>query len=127
MSAREIARADINEQERTLEIEWDDGHLSIYPLKLLRSECPCASCRTIREEGRNNPFRVIGPNERPPNFDLEDVEPVGRYGMRIHWGDGHAAGIYTFDYLREICPCEACRAARQGDQAPFVHGIYIPP
>jgi DUF971 family protein len=46
--------------------------------------------------------------------------------MRIHWGDGHQAGIYTFEYLRQLCPCETCRAQRPTDDTPYVHGIYIP-
>lgn len=123
----QIRSADLNEARQALEIEWGDGHRSALPLKLLRAECPCASCRTAREESRVNPFRVLGPNERPPSSELSDVEPVGRYALRFIWKDGHQAGLYTYEYLREICPCEACGAARQAGDAPFVHGIFIPP
>lgn len=123
--ALRIARADINDERQAMEIAWGDGHESEYPLKYLRGECPCASCRTEREEARSNPFRVLGANARPPSSEIVDIEPVGRYGMKLVWKDGHSAGIYTFEYLREICPCEACRAARK-EQGPFVHGIYIP-
>jgi len=28
-----------------LEIEWDDGRRSVYPLAGLRAACPCAECR----------------------------------------------------------------------------------
>ncbi len=44
--------------------------------------------------------------------DAVSVEPVGRYGISIHWSDGHATGIYRFDFLREICPCEVCTAEK---------------
>lgn len=37
-----------------------------------------------------------------------NVEPVGSYGIKIYWSDGHSAGIYTFDHLRKICPCGDC-------------------
>ncbi len=124
--ALDILQADVNDERQTLEIGWGDGHPSVYPLKYLRAECPCASCRTEREEARSNPFRVIGPNQRPPSTEIADVEPVGRYGMRIVWSDGHGTGIYTFEYLREICPCDSCKAARTGGDVPYVHGIYIP-
>jgi DUF971 family protein len=124
--AFKIRKADINDERQALEILWGDGHESAFPLPYLRSECPCAGCRTAREEVRSNPFRVIGANERPPSSEVADVEAVGRYGMKITWKDGHSTGIYTFEYLREICPCEACRAARKGEEAPYVHGIYIP-
>jgi len=29
---------------------------------------------------------------------------VGRYGIKIRWADGHDAGIYTFEMLREFTP-----------------------
>ncbi|MEE9472964.1 MAG: gamma-butyrobetaine hydroxylase-like domain-containing protein, partial [Acidimicrobiia bacterium] len=30
------------------------------------------------------------------------------YAVSIHWSDGHASGIYRFEFLRQICPCEQC-------------------
>lgn len=37
----------------------------------------------------------------------EDVHPtaihyVGRYALQFVWSDGHATGIYPWDYLRRI-------------------------
>ncbi|MFI5304933.1 MAG: hypothetical protein ACHQYP_09090 [Nitrospiria bacterium] len=26
----------------------------------------------------------------------------------MFWSDGHSTGIYSFDLLRKICPCESC-------------------
>ncbi|NUM89681.1 MAG: DUF971 domain-containing protein, partial [Bdellovibrionales bacterium] len=28
--------------------------------------------------------------------------PVGRYGVNLVWTDGHATGIFTYKYLREL-------------------------
>ncbi|MEL6182606.1 MAG: gamma-butyrobetaine hydroxylase-like domain-containing protein, partial [Myxococcota bacterium] len=39
---------------------------------------------------------------------LEHAEPVGNYGMKLFWGDGHDTGIYDFEELRNICPCTTC-------------------
>ena len=122
-AATTIAEADLNDAAQALEIRWEDGHSSAYPLKHLRAECPCAQCRTDREEARGNPLRVLG---HVPSAEVTNVEAVGRYGIRFTWGDRHDAGIYTFEYLREICPCESCRGARPADAEPFVHGIFIP-
>jgi DUF971 family protein len=41
------------------------------------------------------------------------VEPVGKYAIRFTWNDGHEHGIYSWDYLREVCPCEQCKMARE--------------
>jgi DUF971 family protein len=44
---------------------------------------------------------------------------VGRYAIRFHWSDGHSTGIYTFEQLRELCPCPICAGnAEAGAVAP---------
>ena len=40
------------------------------------------------------------------------ITPVGNYGISISWSDSHATGIYRFEFLRDICPCEACSGER---------------
>jgi DUF971 family protein len=41
-----------------------------------------------------------------------EVAKVGNYAIRFAWNDGHEHGIYSWDYLREWCPCEQCRDVR---------------
>ena len=109
MTPVDIKKADA----RTLQIEWDDGHVSRYPLEFLRRECPCASCAEARRAPAKpaaNPLRVLQPHEIvSSNVALRQAEVVGRYALQFHWSDGHAEGIYTFDFLRELCQCEGCR------------------
>ena len=38
------------------------------------------------------------------------VEPSGSIGLRLTWDDGHNTGIYTWERLRAMCPCDACLA-----------------
>ncbi len=123
-AATEIKAADLNEERQSLEVAWGDGHASSYPLKYLRSECPCATCRAERQAAQDNPLHVL--KGGLPSAELRNVEPVGRYGIRLVWADGHATGIYTFEYLRRLCPCDTCKAARTEPHIPYVHGIYIP-
>ena len=40
------------------------------------------------------------------------VEKTAGTGVEIDWNDGHNTGIYSFDYLRKVCPCEACKEVR---------------
>ncbi|MGD0921583.1 MAG: DUF971 domain-containing protein [Terriglobia bacterium] len=94
-----------------LTIEWSDGHLSVYPYRYLRDKCPCANCSELgaRTPAADNPFPMLGAKPLTP----EHAELVGRYALQIYWTDGHSAGIYSFEYLREICPCPDCTAKRK--------------
>ena len=88
-----------------IKIVWADGHESQYPLEHLRQSCPCATCHsTAKSPDPVSPFPMFKPAAR-----LTDAESVGRYAVRLLWADGHSAGIYSFDHLRDICPCAECR------------------
>jgi len=105
-------------KDEKLEIEWQDGRRSVYPLSLLRTMCPCAACKVVREEsGGAAPSSIkkhaggkLGLSILPGNFAdplrVLSAELVGNYALRIDWSDKHGSGIYSFRYLREIAPPE---------------------
>ncbi|HEU4401913.1 MAG TPA: DUF971 domain-containing protein [Candidatus Polarisedimenticolia bacterium] len=86
-----------------LSILWDDGHRAAYPARHLRLACKCALCE---DEWSSAPR--IDPAGVPADIVVSETRPVGRYGLAIHFSDGHATGIFTFNRLRELCRCEAC-------------------
>ena len=45
---------------------------------------------------------------RPPLAPTR-LDPVGYYAYKITWNDGHDAGLYTLEALRELCQCPACQ------------------
>jgi DUF971 family protein len=98
-----------------VKIDWRDGHHSEYSLAYLRDSCPCASCTGAhgtppqKTQLSTNPFEMY-----KPALKMASAEPVGNYAVRIAWNDGHNSGIFSFDYLREICPCEVCRNGPPG-------------
>ena len=89
--------------ERTLAIRWQDGHESQYPCDYLRKLCHCAAC--VDEWSGQ---RRLDPEQIKNDIHPLHIQGVGRYGIKIDWSDGHNTGIYTFKYLREICPCLIC-------------------
>ncbi|MBI5021634.1 MAG: DUF971 domain-containing protein [Ignavibacteriales bacterium] len=95
-----------------IEIEWDDTHQSKFTLKQLRDICPCAGC-----QGEDILLHHIPPvkkNELPEQYHLSGIKQVGSYAVQMTWGDGHNAGIYTWEYLADNCPCELCSDKRFG-------------
>ena len=103
--------------EKRLEIHWDDGHIGVYELTYLRENCPCANCEESRkhpEKTTRSGLRVLSNNEiLSSNSRLLSADVVGRHGIKFVWADGHDDGIYTFDYLRQLCQCELCSAAKK--------------
>lgn len=96
--------------QNKLNIVWDDGHESVYAMDMLRKRCPCASCRTARETKHRNQLRVLSPSEvLPENIEIKEAEIVGRYALQFRWSDDHREGIYSFDFLRQLCQCDQCR------------------
>ena len=93
-------------------IDWADRHHSHFTLQYLRDRCPCATCTTARQQSHGSadpamPFQMF-----KKTLKMEGVEPVGRYALQFKWNDGHSSGIYSFELLREICPCDECRSAK---------------
>lgn len=98
-------------KEQNLSIKWDDGHISIYPFSLLRNACPCASCRGGHDQMTRLPDESVfsQPLVDSSATRLTDIQAVGSYAITLAWEDGHDYGIYTWEYLRALCPCPICR------------------
>ncbi len=86
----------------TLELDWADGHETTYETVALRWLCPCAFCRG--EAGMPG-WLDSAPTLTAEQTRLVDVQLVGNYAIGPTWGDGHHTGYYTFDLLRDHCPC----------------------
>ena len=102
-------------KSKGIKIDWQDGHRSEYPLAYLRDECPCASCTGAHgTEPQKTNYSAAAPKDPfqmyKPVLKMLHVEEVGSYAIRIDWNDGHNTGIYSFDHLRQICPCYICKA-----------------
>jgi DUF971 family protein len=92
---------DIQPIGQDLAIKWEDGSESFIPLDQLRRHCPCAGCKgevDIMGNLYQNPARPLTPEA----FQLRHVVRVGGYAIQPVWEDGHATGIFAFDYLKRI-------------------------
>jgi DUF971 family protein len=93
-----------------IQIEWDsEGHVGVYDARMLRLACQCAACR---DEISGVP--TLDEGRVPKEIRALDLALVGAYAVHFSWSDGHGTGIYPWEYLRDICPCPRCAAARSG-------------
>jgi DUF971 family protein len=88
---------------RALAIDWNDGHSSLYDVRALRLNCPCAQC-VDEMTGKKTLNEAAIPADVKPVV----INPVGRYAIHFDWTDGHRTGIYTYEHLRKLCPCPEC-------------------
>jgi DUF971 family protein len=98
---------------REITVRWDDDHVSVYPIKYLRSECSCATC--VNEL---TGARMLDPRTVAEDITVTKAEHVGRYGVKFIFSDRHDDGIYTWERLRQLCPCDECEAGRKASDLP---------
>ena len=90
-----------------LVIDWPGGQTCRYPLPQLREACPCVECRGGHENmGRaGDPADLLTLRLTPArSYVVENVSLVGNYALQFFWDDGHHTGIYTWEYLKHLCP-----------------------
>ena len=99
-----------------VDITWSDGHASHYDFAYLREECPCATCNDERNKKQDMGAKAAGGAFNPlpmykPKAKAQAAQAMGNYAIHIDFSDGHSTGIYSYEHLRQICPCEECRKA----------------
>lgn len=95
----------LNKQKGFLEITWMDDHVCQYPLSHLREACPCVECRGGHQfmglEFAPDDILKLTPAR---SYEVMELNPIGHYAIQPVWDDGHSTGIYSWEYLRLICP-----------------------
>jgi len=92
---------DVSNSEQLFKVEWGDGHITELSLFGLRKNCPCVSCRGGHSEmGKYEPelFKV----EPTRKYEILKAEPVGNHALKITWDDGHNAGMYRWQLIRDM-------------------------
>jgi len=78
-----------------LEIQFDDGSVFLLPSEYLRVYTPSAEAvgHALGQE-----VLQIGKQR----VRIQELIPVGQYGIRPVFSDGHDSGIYTWDFLYKL-------------------------
>jgi len=98
-------------EERRVRLVWSDEHAADYDYDYLRGYCPCAACQGHAPSSWTF-VDVVEPK-------VTKIEEVGNYAVCIGWSDDHSTGIYSWEILRQLCPCGECQG-EQGDEHAMV-------
>ena len=85
----------LHQKSRVLEVAFDDGRSFRLPYEYLRVYSPSAE---VRGHGPGQEVLQVGKRD----IEIRHVEPVGSYAIQPTFSDGHATGIYSWDYLYQL-------------------------
>jgi DUF971 family protein len=85
----------LHRQSRILEVGFEDGSRFELPCELLRVYSPSAE---VRGHGPGQEILQIGKEQ----VNIDAIEPIGGYAVRLRFSDGHATGIYTWELLHNL-------------------------
>ena len=85
----------LRQKSRVLEIAFSDGRTFSLSYEFLRVFSPSAEVR-----GHGPGQEVLQTGKR--DVDVVSLDPVGSYAVQPTFSDGHATGIFSWDYLYSL-------------------------
>jgi DUF971 family protein len=85
----------IHQHSRVLDIAFSNGQQFRIPFELMRVFSPSAE---VQGHGPGQETLQTGKRD----VGIIQVEPVGNYGIRPTFSDGHDSGIFTWTYLHHL-------------------------
>jgi len=85
----------IHQKSKLFDIAFDDGAAFSIPFELMRVYSPSAA---VQGHGPGQETLQLGKRD----VGITGVEPVGNYGVKPLFSDGHESGIFTWDYLYKL-------------------------
>lgn len=85
----------LHKKSRLLSISFDDGKSFELSCEYLRVHSPSAE---VMGHGPGQEVLQTGKE----NVTIVDIEQLGHYAIKLHFDDGHATGLYTWNYLYEL-------------------------
>lgn len=85
----------VHQQSRVLEVAFDDGARFRIPFELMRVYSPSAE---VMGHGPGQEALQTGKRD----VLITNLEAVGHYAVRPEFSDGHASGLFAWDYLYKL-------------------------
>ncbi len=83
-------------RSRCLELTYSEAEKYQLSYEFLRVLSPSAE---VRGHGPNSAVLQTGKKD----VFISNIEPSGNYAIKITYSDGHDSGLYTWDYLYDLC------------------------
>lgn len=85
----------LHQKSRLLELAYENGERYTLDFEYLRVFTPSAEAR-----GHGPGQETLQTGKR--DVDIERIEPVGTYAVRLVFSDGHDSGLYSWDLLYNL-------------------------
>jgi len=85
----------LHRKSRVLELVYDSQHSHELSCEYLRVFSPSAE---VRGHGPGQEVLQVGKE----NVNIDRIEPVGHYAVKLVFDDGHDSGIYDWNFLYEL-------------------------
>jgi DUF971 family protein len=85
----------LHAKSKMLEVLFDDIPALTISFELMRVYSPSAE---VQGHSPDQAVLQIGKSD----VDITSIEPVGSYGIKPTFSDGHCSGIFTWTYLRKL-------------------------
>lgn len=85
----------LDRKTRILKVTFEDGTTFELPCEYLRVFSPSAEVR-----GHSPGQEVLQTGKEDVN--IQAIEPVGNYAVRLVFDDGHSSGLYSWNLLYEL-------------------------
>jgi DUF971 family protein len=86
----------LHRKSRSLELGFGDDENYTLSCELLRV---CSPSAEVRGHGKGQEVLQTG----KLNVNIDEIKPVGNYAVQLCFDDGHNTGLFSWDYLHELC------------------------
>ena len=84
----------LHKASKTLSLSYGPNEVYTLPAEFLRVHSPSAEV-----QGHGNPILQFG----KIGVGLSKMEPAGQYALKLSFDDGHDSGLFTWEYLEQLC------------------------
>ncbi|CAM3796004.1 gamma-butyrobetaine hydroxylase-like domain-containing protein [Pseudomonas wadenswilerensis] len=84
----------LHKASKTLTLTYGPDEVYHLPAEFLRVHSPSAEV-----QGHGNPILQYG----KLGVGLSGLEPAGQYALKLTFDDGHDSGLFTWEYLEQLC------------------------